>query len=111
MYGYVTLSSHSGGPEKEKIHPKTNLLCCFWGVFGGAAKPPPFPEEYIPEWGGFQFLVPFLRPKAPEGPGPEKASFTIRPGGGCNDLAFSGHVAVAVLTACAWQVKAVLNRI
>lgn len=27
-----------------------------------------------------------------------------RAGGGCNDLIFSGHMYVAVLTAMAWQV-------
>ncbi|CAI5994202.1 unnamed protein product [Closterium sp. NIES-65] len=31
------------------------------------------------------------------------SSFVIRPYGGCNDLAFSGHIIVAALTACAWQ--------
>ena len=29
----------------------------------------------------------------------------VRPGGGCNDLAISGHMVVAALTACAWHVR------
>lgn len=65
---------------------------------------PKYPEEFVPKWGALQFLVNFLRPMDPahraEG---NEQSFMIRPGGGCNDLAYSGHVLVAVLTACAWQ--------
>lgn len=40
------------------------------------------------------------------GKGPENWFNTLkRAGGGCNDLVFSGHMYVAVLTAMAWQVR------
>lgn len=61
--------------------------------------------EYVPDWGPFfQFLVSFVRPADPRGgAGASGWRAIIRPGGGCNDLAYSGHILVAVLTACAWQ--------
>ncbi|CAI5468490.1 unnamed protein product [Closterium sp. Yama58-4] len=68
-----------------------------------------YPPEYQPEWGVFQILVDFLRPmdaRAHHGAAATSgafSSFVIRPYGGCNDLAFSGHIIVAALTACAWQ--------
>ncbi|CAI5985710.1 unnamed protein product [Closterium sp. NIES-65] len=68
-----------------------------------------YPPEYQPDWGAFQFLVDFLRPmnaRAHHGAAASSgafSSFVIRPYGGCNDLAFSGHIIVAALTACAWQ--------
>ncbi|CAI5507881.1 unnamed protein product [Closterium sp. Naga37s-1] len=73
-----------------------------------------YPPEYQPDWGAFQFLVDFLRPmdaRAHHGAAASSgafSSFVIRPYGGCNDLAFSGHIIVAALTACAWQVSLVV---
>lgn len=66
-----------------------------------------YPAEYVPNWGSMQFLVNILRPMDPAqtGHGPENWFSTLkRAGGGCNDLVFSGHMYVAVLTAMAWQV-------
>jgi hypothetical protein len=66
-----------------------------------------YPAEYVPNWGSMQFLVNILRPMDPAqtGQGPENWFSTLkRAGGGCNDLVFSGHMYVAVLTAMAWQV-------
>lgn len=65
-----------------------------------------YPAEYVPNWGSMQFLVNILRPMDPAqtGQGPENWFSTLkRAGGGCNDLVFSGHMYVAVLTAMAWQ--------
>ncbi|XP_024386487.1 protein PHLOEM UNLOADING MODULATOR [Physcomitrium patens] len=65
-----------------------------------------YPPEYVPNWGSMQFLVNILRPMDPAkiGKGPENWFNTLkRAGGGCNDLVFSGHMYVAVLTAMAWQ--------
>lgn len=63
---------------------------------------PDYPPEYVPNWGRMQFLVNFLRPK--ESDGVEESWFNTlkRAGGGCNDLIFSGHILVSVLTAMAW---------
>lgn len=62
-----------------------------------------YPPEYVPNWGLMQFLVNFLRPKEPVG-GEESWFNTLkRAGGGCNDLIFSGHILVSVLTAMAWM--------
>ncbi|KAF7001779.1 hypothetical protein CFC21_017380 [Triticum aestivum] len=59
-----------------------------------------YPDEYSPDWGRMSFLVDILRPTPGEGPAwyhlLKKAS------GGCNDLMYSGHMLVAVLTAMAW---------
>lgn len=66
-----------------------------------------YPAEYVPNWGSMQFLVNILRPMDPAqtGQGAENWFSTLkRAGGGCNDLVFSGHMYVAVLTAMAWQV-------
>ncbi|KAK6131444.1 hypothetical protein DH2020_034810 [Rehmannia glutinosa] len=57
--------------------------------------------DFQPNWGSMNFLADFLRPTANEGSSPwyhllKKAS------GGCNDLLYSGHMLVAVLTAMAW---------
>ncbi|CAI7758696.1 unnamed protein product [Closterium sp. NIES-53] len=68
-----------------------------------------YPPEFRPDWGSLQFLVDFLRPmdaRVHDGAAASSgafSSFVIRPYGGCNDLAFSGHIVVAALTACAWQ--------
>ncbi|GJP35827.1 hypothetical protein CLOM_g20377 [Closterium sp. NIES-68] len=68
-----------------------------------------FPPEFSPDWGVLQFLVDFLRPmdaRVHDGAAATSgafSSFVIRPYGGCNDLAFSGHIITAALTACAWQ--------
>eukprot|EP00850_Spirogloea_muscicola_P011652 SM000073S21428 [mRNA] locus=s73:135026:136929:- [translate_table: standard] len=62
-----------------------------------------YPEEYRPDWGMWSFLVDFIRPPDPAVHGVTAKGLHIRPGGGCNDLAFSGHMLVAVLTAAAWQ--------
>lgn len=57
-----------------------------------------------PDWGFMSFLGDFLRPTDAEGSTPwyhllKKAS------GGCNDLIYSGHMLVSVLTAMAWTVN------
>lgn len=65
-----------------------------------------YPAEFVPNWGSMQFLVNILRPMDPAqtGQGPENWFNTLkRAGGGCNDLVYSGHMYVAVLTAMAWQ--------
>ncbi|GJP35826.1 hypothetical protein CLOM_g20376 [Closterium sp. NIES-68] len=68
-----------------------------------------YPPEFSPDWGVLQFLVDFLRPmdaRVHHGAAATSgafSSFVIRPYGGCNDLAFSGHIITAALTACAWQ--------
>ncbi|CAI8583170.1 unnamed protein product [Vicia faba] len=56
--------------------------------------------DYRPEWGLMSFLIDFLRPTASEGP--SWFSLLKKAGGGCNDLLYSGHMLVAVLTAMAW---------
>eukprot|EP00897_Mesotaenium_endlicherianum_P008793 jgi/Mesen1/7942/ME000422S07099 len=69
----------------------------------------PYPPEYAPDWGVWQILVSLVRPADPAelaragGHASLAQGAVVRPGGGCNDLAFSGHMLVAVLTACAWQ--------
>ncbi|KAM1568789.1 hypothetical protein EV2_035098 [Malus domestica] len=55
--------------------------------------------DFRPDWGRMSFLIDFLRPTALDGPW---YSSLKNAGGGCNDLMFSGHVLVAVLTAMAW---------
>ena len=72
-----------------------------------AAPPGDFPPEYTPNWGILQLLVPMLRPIDPATgvDTSDKLFGIVRPGGGCNDLAISGHMVVAVLTACAWHVS------
>ncbi|CAM6063320.1 unnamed protein product [Sphagnum tenellum] len=69
------------------------------------AKVSNYPPEYVPKWGLMQFFVNILRPLDPSQTenGSENWFNTLkRAGGGCNDLIFSGHMFVAVLTAMAW---------
>ncbi|CAM6083016.1 unnamed protein product [Calypogeia fissa] len=65
-----------------------------------------YPAEYVPNWGSMQFLVNLLRPPDPdtfpEFQGESWFSTLKRAGGGCNDLIFSGHILVSVLTAEAY---------
>ncbi|KAK7279821.1 hypothetical protein RJT34_24879 [Clitoria ternatea] len=56
--------------------------------------------DYRPDWGSMSFLIDFLRPTASEGT--TWYSLLKKAGGGCNDLLYSGHMLVAVLTAMAW---------
>ncbi|KAI4348090.1 hypothetical protein L6164_008852 [Bauhinia variegata] len=56
--------------------------------------------DYRPNWGSMNFLINFLRPTASEGS--SWYSLLKKAGGGCNDLLYSGHMLVAVLTAMAW---------
>lgn len=58
------------------------------------------PRDYQPEWGSMSFLIDFLRPTASEGS--SWYHLLKKAGGGCNDLLYSGHMLVAVLTAMAW---------
>lgn len=53
-----------------------------------------------PNWGSMSFLIDFLRPTASEGA--SWYNLLKKAGGGCNDLLYSGHMLVAVLTAMAW---------
>lgn len=57
-------------------------------------------DSFLPNWGFMSFLADFLRPTPYEG----SSWFHLlkRAGGGCNDLLYSGHMLVAVLTAMAW---------
>ncbi|KAF8404441.1 hypothetical protein HHK36_009326 [Tetracentron sinense] len=55
--------------------------------------------DYRPDWGSMSFLIEFLRPTASEG---SWYKLLTKAGGGCNDLLYSGHMLVAVLTAMAW---------
>ncbi|XP_058091075.1 protein PHLOEM UNLOADING MODULATOR [Magnolia sinica] len=59
-----------------------------------------FPGEYRPDWGSMSFLIDFLRPTVSEGS--SWYNLLKKAGGGCNDLLYSGHMLVAVLTAMAW---------
>ncbi|KAL4284126.1 hypothetical protein GQ457_16G021040 [Hibiscus cannabinus] len=56
--------------------------------------------DYRPDWGSMSFLIDFLRPNTSEGS--SWYSLLKLAGGGCNDLVYSGHMLVAVLTAMAW---------
>lgn len=49
------------------------------------------------------FLIDFLRPTNPDGSSPWY-HLLKKAGGGCNDLIYSGHMLVSVLTAMAWTV-------
>lgn len=65
------------------------------------ADPGAYSADFRPDWGSVSFLIDFLRPTAADGSTPwynllKKAS------GGCNDLIYSGHMLVSVLTAMAW---------
>ncbi|PSS19500.1 Phosphatidylinositol:ceramide inositolphosphotransferase [Actinidia chinensis var. chinensis] len=57
-------------------------------------------DDPRPDWGSMNFLIDFLRPSAFEGS--SWYNLLKRAGGGCNDLLYSGHMLVAVLTAMAW---------
>eukprot|EP00267_Zea_mays_P039898 XP_008679231.1 uncharacterized protein LOC103654181 [Zea mays] len=59
-----------------------------------------YPDEYRPDWGLMSFLVDILRPST--GEGPSWYHLLRKSSGGCNDLMYSGHMFVAVLTAMAW---------
>ncbi|GMP86251.1 hypothetical protein CsSME_00039092 [Camellia sinensis var. sinensis] len=59
-----------------------------------------FIEDSRPDWGSMNFLIDFLRPNAFEGS--SWYHLLKKAGGGCNDLLYSGHMLVAVLTAMAW---------
>lgn len=61
-----------------------------------------YPSDCRPDWGSMSFLIDFLRPTASEGS--SWFSLLKKAGGGCNDLIYSGHMLVAVLTAMAWTV-------
>jgi hypothetical protein len=61
-----------------------------------------YPDEYKPDWGLMSFLVDILRPST--GEGPSWYHLLRKSSGGCNDLIYSGHMFVAVLTAMAWAV-------
>ncbi|XP_043719188.1 protein PHLOEM UNLOADING MODULATOR isoform X2 [Telopea speciosissima] len=56
-------------------------------------------KDYRPDWGSMSFLINFLRPTRTDG---SWYSLLKRASGGCNDLLYSGHMLVAVLTAMAW---------
>lgn len=66
------------------------------------ADPGKFIGDYRADWGSMSFLTDFLRPSYSEG----SSWFGLlkKAGGGCNDLLYSGHMLVAVLTAMAWTV-------
>ncbi|CAN0921598.1 Protein PHLOEM UNLOADING MODULATOR [Linum grandiflorum] len=59
-----------------------------------------YPSDYQPDWGVMSFLVDFLRPI--HGERSTWYNLLTKAGGGCNDLIYSGHMFVAVLTAMAW---------
>ncbi|CAD6244236.1 unnamed protein product [Miscanthus lutarioriparius] len=59
-----------------------------------------YPDEYKPDWGLMSFLVDILRPST--GEGPSWYHLLRKSSGSCNDLIYSGHMFVAVLTAMAW---------
>lgn len=59
-------------------------------------------SDYRPDWGKMSFLLDFLRPTPSEGS--SWYHLLKKAGGGCNDLVYSGHMLVAVLTAMAWTV-------
>ena len=65
-----------------------------------------YPDEYRPDWGRMSFLVDILRPTP--GEGPSWYHLLKKASGGCNDLMYSGHMLVAVLTAMAWTVYVVV---
>ncbi|KAA8537909.1 hypothetical protein F0562_027511 [Nyssa sinensis] len=64
------------------------------------ADPGKYIGDYRPDWGSMNFLIDFLRPTPYEGS--SWYSLLKKAGGGCNDLLYSGHMLVAVLTAMAW---------
>ncbi|CAI9787078.1 unnamed protein product [Fraxinus pennsylvanica] len=66
------------------------------------ADPGEYNVDFQPDWGSMSFLANFLRPTASEGSSPWY-HLLKKAGGGCNDLLYSGHMLVAVLTAMAWM--------
>lgn len=64
------------------------------------ADPGKLHSDYRPDWGSMSFLIDFLRPTPDEGS--SWYHLLKKAGGGCNDLLYSGHMLVAVLTAMAW---------
>lgn len=60
-----------------------------------------YPLEFQPNWGKMSFLINILRPNFSEGS--TWYHLLKNAGGGCNDLMYSGHMLVAVLTAMAWM--------
>ncbi|XP_073275877.1 protein PHLOEM UNLOADING MODULATOR-like [Primulina huaijiensis] len=58
-------------------------------------------QDFQPQWGSMNFLADFLRPTASEASS-SWLNLLKKAGGGCNDLLYSGHMLVAVLTAMAW---------
>ncbi|KAL0326028.1 UNVERIFIED_CONTAM: hypothetical protein Sradi_5172100 [Sesamum radiatum] len=60
-----------------------------------------YETDFQPNWGNMNFLADFLRPTASEGSS-SWYNLLKKAGGGCNDLLYSGHMLVAVLTAMAW---------
>ncbi|KAL5776612.1 hypothetical protein ACOSP7_009538 [Xanthoceras sorbifolium] len=60
-----------------------------------------YPGDYRPDWGSMSFLIDFLRPNGSEGS--TWYSLLKKAEGGCNDLIYSGHMLVSVLTAMAWM--------
>ncbi|CAL1379190.1 unnamed protein product [Linum trigynum] len=64
------------------------------------AEIPEYPSDYQPNWGRMSFLIDFLRPIS--GERSTWYGLLTKAGGGCNDLIFSGHMLVSVLTAMAW---------
>ncbi|KAF3791615.1 hypothetical protein EJ110_NYTH14086 [Nymphaea thermarum] len=60
-----------------------------------------YPPDYRPNWGSMSFLIDILRPTA-AAEGTSWFSTLKRAGGGCNDLIYSGHMFIAVLTAMTW---------
>lgn len=61
--------------------------------------------DFRPDWGPMSFLIDFLRPSESDGPW---YNLLKNAGGGCNDLVYSGHMLVAVLTAMAWTVLPIM---
>ncbi|KAL0363959.1 UNVERIFIED_CONTAM: hypothetical protein Sangu_0493500 [Sesamum angustifolium] len=59
-----------------------------------------YETDFQPNWGNMNFLADFLRPTSEGSSSWYKSS--EKAGGGCNDLLYSGHMLVAVLTAMAW---------
>lgn len=62
-----------------------------------------YPAEFTPDWGKMSFLANILRPNV--GEGSTWYQLLKRASGGCNDLMYSGHMLVSVLTAMAWTVS------
>ncbi|KAL6511942.1 hypothetical protein OROGR_021539 [Orobanche gracilis] len=60
-----------------------------------------YDADFRPNWGAMNFLADFLRPTASDGTS-SWYHLLKKAGGGCNDLLYSGHMLVAVLTAMAW---------